>query len=81
MEEDYSSDEENPPTAMERLEKRRNTADDVTRKYSTAVSHNPFKMKMKLKKGSIPIAMFLLIFSYFSSPIDTQIPGRSPIFV
>ncbi|KAL5264612.1 hypothetical protein ACHWQZ_G005633 [Mnemiopsis leidyi] len=55
-EEDYSSDEENPPTAMERLEKRRNTADFVTRKYSTAVSHNPFKMKMKLKKGIIPQA-------------------------
>ena len=53
LEEDDSSDaeDEQPPSAMERLEKRRNTVEVVTRKYSTAVSHNPFKMKMKLKKG------------------------------
>lgn len=46
-----SSDDEEPIVEFERLEKRRNTVDSVTRKYSTAVSHNPFKMKMKLKKG------------------------------
>ena len=53
-----SSDDEEvepPVMEMERLEKRRNTVDSVTRKYSTAVSHNPFKMKMKLKKGTLLI--------------------------
>ncbi|XP_063675523.1 sperm-associated antigen 17-like isoform X5 [Bolinopsis microptera] len=58
LEEDDSSEteDEHLPSAMDRLEKKRNTVEVVTRKYSTAVSNNPFKMKMKLKKGIIPQA-------------------------
>ena len=50
--EDEELDEVEMPINMDKLEKRRNTVDSVTRKYSTAVSQNPFKMKMKLKKGN-----------------------------
>jgi len=59
---DYSDDEDVVPAMMSPMEKRRNTIENVTRKYSTAVSSNPFKNKMTLRSGIITEARWNRIF-------------------